>query len=317
MIQLNAHSAFHLGEQDVQSRLAVQEKIAPIGQKFIRDFMPEQHMQFYQQLDYIFLGSVDKNNRPWASIAFNTQAHDYNDSAQHKLIQTPNNKTLTLNAEFVQNDPLNALELHDSVGVLGLELATKRRNRLSATISARQPKQLQLTVKQTFGNCPKYITPRDIRLLTNQQNRPTTTVAINKLDKLALELVEQSDMFLVASYYKHNAIKDKKAYGVDVSHRGGPAGFIRIDTPNKLTIPDYSGNNFFNTLGNISATGKAGLLFIDLKNGHLLSLTGQAQILWDSPSVSEFPQAHRLWQFELESGYWFFNALPFTFQQIK
>ncbi|GEM_PF-3386071 len=62
-------------------------------------------------------------------------------------------------------------------------------------------------------------------------------------------------------------------------------------------------------------TGKAGLLFIDFERGHLLSLTGQAHILQSQtlPDPQIYPNALRLWQFELETGYWHFNALPFGF----
>lgn len=56
-----------------------------------------------------------------------------------------------------------------------------------------------------------------------------------------------------------------KNRGVDISHRGGLPGFIHIENDNRLLIPDYSDNHFFNTLGNLAANPKAGLLFIDDK----------------------------------------------------
>jgi len=36
--------------------------------------------------------------------------------------------------------------------------------------------------------------------------------------------------------------------GSDASHRGGPAGFVRVDG-DQLWWPDYPGNNLFNSFG--------------------------------------------------------------------
>ena len=65
--------------------------------------------------------------------------------------------------------------------------------------------------------------------------------------------------------------------GIDVSHRGGKPGFVRVDDGvggTVLTFPDFRGNFFFNTLGNITAHPKAGLLFVDHETGGVLQLTG-------------------------------------------
>ena len=62
-------------------------------------------------------------------------------------------------------------------------------------------------------------------------------------------------------------------HGVDVSHRGGKPGFVRIDDDKTLTFPDFSGNYHFNTMGNILLNPLAGLLFIDFEQGDLLYLT--------------------------------------------
>jgi hypothetical protein len=78
------------------------------------------------------------------------------------------------------------------------------------------------------------------------------------------------------------------------SHRGGDRGFVRIAGDNRLEIPDYAGNNHFNTIGNLMLDSRAGLLFIDFATGSLLQLTGQATIDWDSKAVTRVPGARRL-----------------------
>ncbi len=62
-------SPFHPGEHEIQERAGVREKMELFGRKVIRDHMPDQHRQFYAQLPYIIIGSVDSKARPWASTA--------------------------------------------------------------------------------------------------------------------------------------------------------------------------------------------------------------------------------------------------------
>ncbi|MNS50210.1 Pyridoxamine 5'-phosphate oxidase [compost metagenome] len=82
---------------------------------------------------------------------------------------------------------------------------------------------------------------------------------------------------------------------VDVSHRGGKPGFVRVDG-NVLTIPDFSGNRFFNTLGNLTANPRAGLVFIDFEHGDVLQVSGRAEVVLDSPEIQTFAGAERLWR---------------------
>ena len=85
-----------------------------------------------------------------------------------------------------------------------------------------------------------------------------------------------------------------QAHGVDMSHRGGKPGFVRIDNDRTLTIPDFSGNRFFNTLGNIVLNPRAGLLFIDFESGNVLHIATAAEIIFDGPELDAFAGAERL-----------------------
>ena len=85
-----------------------------------------------------------------------------------------------------------------------------------------------------------------------------TRTALNADDK---ELIARADTFFIAT-----AVAD----GADVSHRGGKPGFLRLEEDGALSWPDYAGNNFFNTLGNIEANSAAGLLIPDWETGRVL-----------------------------------------------
>ena len=72
-------------------------------------------------------------------------------------------------------------------------------------------------------------------------------------------------------------------------------GFVAIDkTSGCLSIPDFSGNRFFNTLGNIELDARVGLMFLDFKNGDALFVTGRASIDWNADRVSGFQGAERI-----------------------
>ena len=126
-------------------------------------------------------------------------------------------------------------------------------------------------------------------------------------------MIAGADTFFVASYV------DDAARGrmVDVSHRGGRPGFVRIGADGVLTIPDFSGNRFFNTLGNLIANPKAGLLFVDFETGDLLQLTGDAEVILDLPEIAAVQGAERLWRFTPRRILYRPDALPlrWRFQQ--
>lgn len=83
------------------------------------------------------------------------------------------------------------------------------------------------------------------------------------------------------------------AHGVDVSHRGGNPGFIRVEE-GVLKIPDYVGNNYFNTLGNLAVNPRVGLLVIDFERGDLLFLAATVDVLWAGREVEEIAGAKRV-----------------------
>ncbi|WP_366524031.1 pyridoxamine 5'-phosphate oxidase family protein [uncultured Tateyamaria sp.] len=95
-----------------------------------------------------------------------------------------------------------------------------------------------------------------------------------------------------------------------MNHRGGNAGFVKIDG-NTLTVPDFSGNFAFNTLGNFLVNPKAGLLFIDFASGDLVQLTGTVELLWDiTPKIAPVEGAQRAWRFHLTKGHRLVGASP-------
>ncbi|MFG3559028.1 MSMEG_1061 family FMN-dependent PPOX-type flavoprotein [Micromonospora sp. NPDC047557] len=64
----------------------------------------------------------------------------------------------------------------------------------------------------------------------------------------------------------------------DVSPRGGPAGFVAVLDARTVAIPDATGNKRLDTLQNVVATGRAGLLFMIPGRTTTLRVNGRACI---------------------------------------
>jgi ferredoxin-NADP reductase/predicted pyridoxine 5'-phosphate oxidase superfamily flavin-nucleotide-binding protein len=300
-------SPFHAGEQTLQTRTGKRDAMESFGRRVIRPFMPNQHRQFYQELPFMVVGAVDDNGWPWASLL----------SGKPGFMQSPDQTTLNFETISATGDPIGPMlkKVGSPLGLLGIEMMDRRRNRLNGRIADISDTGFSLQVDQSFGNCPQYIQNWEIDFvrepnLTDTNNTPTNNVAsFTELDDEAHTLISAADTFFVSSYIN---TKDRpEIEGVDVSHRGGRPGFVKVEG-NILTIPDYPGNYHFNTLGNFLVNPKAGLVFIDFSTGDMLTLTGTVELLWEDESeVVAFKGAERAWRFTLDHGIKLKNALPF------
>lgn len=299
-----AESPFHPGEIEVQERLGVRNKIDQQGRRSIRDYLIEQHRQFYTQLPFLVAGTVDARGCPWASLLVGNPG----------FLSTPDDRTLHVACRPLYGDPLSET-LADGVdiGLLGIELHTRRRNRLNGTVTAMGANGFCVQVNQSFGNCPQYIQARMFELTDGVENlaAPKPVYRTLSFKEPERSIISASDTFFIATAF-HGEEGDA-AKGVDVSHRGGKPGFVRVDGDGTLTFPDFVGNNMFNTIGNLLLNPRAGLLFVDFVNGNLLYLTGTAEVIWSGEEVRAFVGAQRLIRFQISEGYRVEGSLPLRY----
>ncbi|AFY60295.1 pyridoxamine 5'-phosphate oxidase family protein [Synechococcus sp. PCC 6312] len=291
-------SPFHAGELAIQTRLGVQERIDKQGRRIIRDYLPEQQRQFFQQLPYVIVGLVDTLGRPWASILV----------GQPGFLSSPDERTLVVSTQLWPGDPLiQNLATGVDIGFLGIELHSRRRNRLNGVVTAVYPDHFVVEVGQSFGNCPQYIQARTVEFVDRGSNSAASVRSIPGLGLAEQTLIQAADTFFIATAYQDESAG--RGRGVDVSHRGGKPGFVKIEG-RTLTIPDFSGNLQFNTFGNLELNPLAGLIFIDFIGGDVLYLTGRAWVIWDGDEIATYEGAERLLRFELDEGYYGKNTLP-------
>jgi uncharacterized protein len=285
---VNRGPAFHAGEQSLQARVGVRDRMAQIGHQVMRDQLPDQHRTFFAELPFLVVGSLDAGHQPWASVLANPPG----------FVQASDPRHLHIRARALPGDPLQD-NVRDGapLALLGLQPHTRRRNRLNGRARL-VADGMSVEVGQSYGNCPKYIQAREPVFLPDT---PGGTIGHEGpgLDAAARALVRAADTFFMATAHPDAAMSGSEPrHGLDVSHRGGKPGFVRVEG-DLLTVPDFAGNQMFNTLGNIALHPLAGLLFVDFDTGDRLHLAVRAEGVWHDPVIADFHGAERLLRMEV------------------
>jgi len=304
-------SPFHPGEQEVQRRVGVRDQVERAGRNMIREQMPDQHRELFEALPLIVVGSMDASGRVWASLL----------AGPPGFMRSPSSKLLQIKAQPALGDPLRGqLGLGSPLGLLGIQLETRRRNRANGRVVARDADSFSVEIEQSFGNCKQYIQAREPTFDANLLGSALPPRSEGpRLSARASALLANTDTFFIATA-SAAAASGKDGEGVDVSHRGGRPGFVRVsDGPlaTELTIPDFRGNFIFNTFGNLEVNPRAGIVCADFRTGDILSLTGTARGVWQGPELDSFEGADRLLSFEVEAGVFLESALPLRFEGLE
>jgi len=183
-----SESPFHAGELAIQARMGAQEQMDKQGRRVIREYLPEQHRQFYAQLPYLIVGTVDTAGNPWASILVGKPG----------FLSSPDEQTLKVTAKSLFGDPLaTILAPGIDIGFLGIELHTRRRNRINGIVTTNYVDGFEVQVGQSFGNCPKYIQVRMFELgeLDSVASKPV--YQFNKLGEPERNLITMADTFFI------------------------------------------------------------------------------------------------------------------------
>lgn len=95
--------------------------------------------------------------------------------------------------------------------------------------------------------------------------------------------IEARDMFFLASVDGDGQ--------PTCSYKGGDPGFVKVVDPGTIAFPSYDGNGMFLSMGNIRATARVGLLFVDFETPHRLRVQGTASAHGKDPLLAAYPGA--------------------------
>ncbi len=267
----------------MQERLGVRA-IEEWARQVVRPYLPEQHREFYASLPFLVAAGRDARDRPWATLL----------TGRCGFVASPDPRSLVIAAEPGPGDALaGAFDEGSDIGLLGIELASRRRNRVNGRVATRRPGSIACAVGQTFGNCPQYIHERAWRW-TDGETAGTATCG-RTLTAAQRAWIAGADTFFIAT--GHRGPGEHPAFGMDASHRGGDPGFVTVVGDARLAIPDYPGNNHYNTIGNLEVDPRAGLLFVSFETGSLLQLTGRVTIEWHPDAATH---AERTLHFDVD-----------------
>lgn len=75
------------------------------------------------------------------------------------------------------------------------------------------------------------------------------------------------------------------------SYKGGEPGFVTVVDDRTLAFPNYDGNGMYLSMGNVEATRRVGLLFIEFERQRRVRVDGTAELRHDDPLLARYPGA--------------------------
>ncbi|HSR54017.1 MAG TPA: pyridoxamine 5'-phosphate oxidase family protein [Acidobacteriota bacterium] len=279
------NSPYHRGELEVQE-LAGEQAQARRNGGIVSDHIAAGALEFIRQQSLAVAATLDRAGYPWASLLLGPPG----------FMSAPDPSQIAI--DFMQR-PLAEDDVFFTnlagdrrMGLLIIDLATRRRMRANGRLKRFAGNRLAMKVEEAYPNCPKYIERRHFRLGPPSGSAPKRRSG-TRFDQARSDMIARSDTFFVASAYPGG--------GLDASHRGGPRGFVEVLEDNRLRIPDYTGNSLFNTLGNLLEHPQAGLAFLDFEGGRLLQLIGQARVAFEQPDPERRSGGTgRFWELQVE-----------------
>ncbi|KAG0364795.1 hypothetical protein BGZ54_007161 [Gamsiella multidivaricata] len=252
---VSLYDRWHSGERRVQDMLYIREAVQEHSAIF-RPFLTEQMQNFVPTLNYFFFGTLDDQGRPWVSILTGPKG----------FLHSPHPRTLDIKATLETGrsglDPVFFNLVHGESfksgkrmwGGVGLDFSNRRRNKMNGVLypadllvadETSRKLHVRLTVEQTIGNCPKYITTREMEPCPRQNSDSIHAEAWAALANTSDEesprdlaedekaVIHQADCLFISSRFIDESLADQTS-GMDCNHRGGNPGFL---SPYNPTVP--------------------------------------------------------------------------------
>ncbi|KAH8904284.1 hypothetical protein BR93DRAFT_946640 [Coniochaeta sp. PMI_546] len=308
------NGGWHPGEVAVHKLL----NIPNYGGKPNSRGMPPQYGYRIAASPLVAFGALDEEGRPWTTILGGERgfsqpiqkgflgAKSLVDRAHDPVVQALLGSALP-DGELLQVEkPVSALsvdlENRDRVKIAGRMIAGVL-SRQEGTDTAVSEMEMAVLVKETLGNCPKYMNKKIIRAHVPSPKLVSDTLP---LPKEALDLIEKADMFFLTS---------ANGEAMDTNHRGGPQGFVRVarNAPDEVVVvyPEYSGNRLYESLGNLYLNPKIGIAIPDFDTSDVLYLTGTAKILAGADAAALIPHQKLAIKITLTAARFVKDSLPF------
>lgn len=315
---------WHDGEEEIRKFFRIPQRDNPT--------YPGLGPHYYKRIidsPLVAFGTLDQRGRPWTTIwggeagfcrpiaqgfiGANTEADARFDPVFQELFATPDDE---LPERKIVDEKVIKPEGGKPMAALTIDLETRDRVKLSGrfvagAVTSRTDAgtgafQMALQVEESLGNCPKYLNKKHITphsphpvLLSDGSGLP--------LPSEAVDLLAKADLFFISSKHGNG--------NMDVNHRGGPPGFMRLfrNEASEVTLiyPEYSGNRLYQTLGNLQEDPVAGIVVPDFETGDVLYLTGRTTTLFGDKAAAYLPRTKLAVKIEIDEARFVRDGLPF------
>lgn len=305
-------SGFHEGEIAVQQR-AGEHHNAILNSRLITSTIMPQALSFVSAQPWAVLGGPDPEGRMWCSALVGKPG--FADPA-------PGGADLRFDLRLAPvhsaNPLLAGLSPGRPLGSLFIDLTSRRRLRVNGRVKEVSTEGLRMAVEQSFPNCPKFIQKRTVSGVQGEsigaESGPRQGQALHAAE---VAWIMAADTLFLSTMHPER--------GADASHRGGRSGFVEVLNERTLRLPDYPGNSFFQSFGNLEIDPRMGMLIPSFETGAMLHLSGWSRVIWGAEDPEDRTGGTgRFLEFNLEQWtltppveggpHWsFVEASPFNF----
>jgi hypothetical protein len=257
---------YHAGQIEVQSEANSRPAADMLAERTAG--RSERVLSFYARADLLVLATPDAKG----VLRFTALSGD-------APMMAPADETTLLLHEGASGLPDGA-----QAGAIAISLREGRRARANGTIRV-EGSSVYLEAAEELINCRKYIAP-SVSLESGFRCGPSERKPVALDDPRVKTALSSAETAFLATISPSGQ--------PDVSHKGGPQGFLSYDPDSqRLTWPELIGNGMFKSAGNVRATGIVSLLALDLESGDAFELTGRGE--YRTEFHYEQPRESGLW----------------------
>jgi len=275
-----------------------------------------------QKGSLLALGTLDNHERPWVTLFGGSPG--FSEPLGGGFVGT---RTLVDS----ENDPVVQALVGDAkdgemsqpkdggkmLAGLAIDLMTRKRVKIGGRMVAgtvkevnvefedgaepQKQSQIQLVTKieESLGNCPKYLNQYEIRPALVKAELVSSGSSLSDEGKT---LTQRADMFFLST---------STPIDMDVNHRGGAGGFVRVISSTCIAYPEFSGNRLYQSLGNLQINPKIGITFPDYGTGDVLYITGTTEILVGAEAEKLLPGSNLAVKIEISEARYVKQGLSF------
>ncbi|KAE8854967.1 hypothetical protein PTNB29_09218 [Pyrenophora teres f. teres] len=302
---------FNQGEEKMHRLLRVPPQDNPTS-----TMLTPQASNMFQRAPILAFGTLDAQDRPWTTLWGGEPGFSEplggGFVGTRTLVDSKNDPVVqALIGDAKDGQTSNPPDGGKLVAGLSIDLMTRKRVKTAgrmiagalrdtdAITSPAQQLQLVTKIEQSLGNCPKHLNQYEIRPAPISSTLQSCGPA---LTPQATSLLSKADMFFLCT---------STADDMDVNHRGGAPGFIRLISATEIIYPEYSGNRLYQSLGNMQLRPQIGLTVPDYETGDVLYMTGVGEILSGSAAATLLPGSNLAVKITVSEARFVKSGLPF------